>query len=143
LALIAELWAMIRFDGHYRSDVQKHIRFEDGVRREEEFYLYYTFFPEGVWICKTTHVPNYRMDQFLRSINTPAICSDPDADEPLLPNKELLYQSGTWKAEDNLLHIEWHNSNLEQSPMEWSLVVVNSHLLQTISAEYNLKFQAH
>jgi hypothetical protein len=50
---------MIRFDGHYRSATQKHIRFVEGERKEEEYYLYYVFFPDGVWICKTTHAPAY------------------------------------------------------------------------------------
>ena len=134
---------MIRFDGHYRSEAQKHIRFVEGERKEEEYYLYYTFFPDGAWICKTSPAPAYGMAQFLRSIDTPSILEDPDADEPMMSNRELLYQSGTWRREDDLLHIEWHNSNLEQSPMQWAFSIVDEEELCTLMGEYSLRFTAH
>jgi hypothetical protein len=66
-----------------------------------------------------------------------------DADEPMMSNKELLYQSGRWRREDDLLHIEWHNSHLETNPMEWAFFIVDEEELSTIMGEYSLRFKAH
>jgi hypothetical protein len=41
----------------YRSNEQFHVRFVNGQRKEEPYYLYYLFRADGVWISKTEEDP--------------------------------------------------------------------------------------
>jgi hypothetical protein len=123
--------------------MQKHLRYEDGVRREEPYYLYYVFFPEGGWICKTIHSPAYGMAQFLKSVDLASIRSEPHLDEPMLDNNELFFQSGTWTQEENMILVEWRNTLAQEEPLFWKFRLRPDGELETEMGEYQLRFTAH
>ena len=131
---------MLRHDGYYVSEAQIHLRNDGGRRIEEEYFLLYRFFQDGTWICKTAPIAEFGFEAFLSGLDLDAIRQHPDEDEPMLPNRELLYQSGTYTYSEGTVFIEWKNSNVQEEPLHWKFQVVNENRLETAFGEYSLKF---
>lgn len=132
----------ILMDGFYRSEVQGHIRYEEGRRTEEEFYLYYKFLPEGIWICRTTASPELAYNQYLRSLDMDQILIDPDHDEPMTENRELIYQCGRYEVGEGWVRLIWKNSLLEDGERRWKFYLMGPYRLETEFATFGLDYRA-
>lgn len=131
----------IQFDGFYRSEVQSHVRFEDGRRKEEEYYLYYKFLPEGVWVCKTTGSSAFRMNAFLNSIDMDRVLVEPDHDEPLIEGNELFYQCGRFETGPGFVKLIWKNSMLDEKERSWKFYLIEPDWLETEFAAFGLEYR--
>lgn len=126
---------MLRHDGYYVSTPLSWVRHDGGRRSEEEYFLLYWFFPDGTWICKTADDAGFDLESFLFGLDLDEIRHNPDADEPQLPNGELLYQSGTYWFTDERVSIEWKNLQVQEEPMRWSLRIADAERLETVTGE--------
>lgn len=115
----------------YRSNEQFHVRFIDGERKEEPYYLYYMFRSNGVWIAKTTDKKALDLDDFMEGIDLAEILHDPHHTEPMDENRELLYQCGTYELRDETAFLSWKNSHLEEKERGWYFRIRNPHTLST------------
>ncbi|MEM7038427.1 MAG: hypothetical protein AAF570_15690 [Bacteroidota bacterium] len=122
----------------YRSNEQFHVRFINGERKEEPYYLYYMFRPDGVWLSKTTDYPALEAEDFMVDIDLAAVGADPDHDEPLDTNRELRYQCGTYECKNDTVYINWKHSQLEGEKRQWYFRIRESGLLETDFQEVQL-----
>lgn len=123
----------------YRSDAQAHVRYVNGERKEEPYYLYYLFRPDGIWLCKTTEDPFLEIEDFLAQIDLAAIISDPHHDEPLDRRQELVYQSGTYIIRDETVFLTWKHNLLEEKERRWYFRILPSGILSTDFGEIELQ----
>ena len=123
----------------YRSNEQFHVRFVGDERKEEPYFLHYFFRPDGVWISKTADAPISNEDEFWDDIEQELISEDPDHDEPMTEDRELIYQCGRYTIADGTLHLKWTNSNLEEKKRAWHFRIRNTELLETDFQEVQLK----
>ena len=130
----------IRLEGFYRSEVQGHIRFEEGERKEEEFYLYYKFFPEGIWICKTTGDLDFDFEDFFRIVDMDQIMYTPDHDEPMDENRELFYQCGKYVSGPGFVKLTWKNSHIEGKERAWKFYMQGPDRLETEFGTFGLDY---
>lgn len=131
----------LKFDGFYISEEQEHVRFVNHLRSTESYWLMYIFYPDGTWICKTAEDPDFPIYEWLKDLDVEAILSKPEDDEPILPNNELLFQSGRWVMEGRRVTLDWRNTNVGSEPMRWSFNLLSENELETTGGEYRLKFK--
>ena len=131
----------IKYDGCYISEEQEDVRYHIDRRILEPYYLFYSFFPDGTWICKTADTKDFPFLPWLQALDVETIRRNPEKDEPMMPNKELLYQSGNWRMEDDTVHIEWKNSHVGNEPMYWFFRMKNEEELETRGGEFTLIFK--
>ena len=129
----------LRLNALFRSNEQFHVRFVNGERKEEGYYLYYMFHPKGIWISRTVDYPALDMEGFLADVDMVAIHADPDHDEPLLPNRELRYQSGTFKVDQGTVWLKWKHSQLEGEERQWYFRIREEDDLHTDFEEVTLR----
>jgi|JI10StandDraft_1071094.scaffolds.fasta_scaffold1084829_1 hypothetical protein len=129
---------LLQFNVFYRSDAQSHVRYVDHERKEEPYYLYYYFRPDGVWLCKTTDDPFLEAEDFLYSIDLPLILADPHHDEPMDRSQELIYQSGTYLLREDTVFLTWKHSLLEEKERRWHFRIHASGMLSTDFGEIEL-----
>lgn len=115
----------------YRSNEQFHVRWVNGERREESYFLYYLFKRDGTWICKTSDRPRLSEDEFFDDVDEAWVSEDPDHDEPMNAERELLYQCGTYEIRDDTIYISWKNTNLEEKKRVWYFRIPEPHRLET------------
>jgi hypothetical protein len=115
----------------YRSNEQFHVRWVNGERKEEPYFLYYLFRQDGIWLSKTSDDPRMSEDEFYDSIDEAWVTEDPDHDEPMTESQELLYQAGTYEIRNETVYITWKNSNMEEKKRTWYFRIREPHLLET------------
>jgi hypothetical protein len=123
----------------FRSNEQFHVRWVNGVRKEEPYFLYYLFRPNGVWISKTVDDPRLSEDEFWDHIDEAWVNEDPDHDEPMNEEQELLYQTGTYEIKNETVYITWRNTNLEEKKRTWYFRIRQPDLLETDFEEVSLQ----
>lgn len=115
----------------YRSNEQFHVRFVNGERKEEPYYLYYLFRADGVWISKTEEDPRLSEDEFWDEIDEAWVTDDPDHDEPMTEDDELFYQVGTYEIKNETVYLTWRNTHLEEKKRTWYFRIRSADLLET------------
>ena len=133
---------MLIHNAFYRSNEQFHVRFIGGERKEESYYLYYTFRSDGIWLCKTTDQPDLELEDFLGELDLAEVIFDPDHSEPMDENRELLYQSGYYEVRNETVYCTWKNRHLdEKEGREWYFRIRTPELLSTDFEEVQLKLK--
>lgn len=131
---------MILHNVIYRSNEQVHVRFSGSERKEEPYFLYYTFREDGVWICKTTDSDRLELEDFMGGIDLAEIAFDPDHTEPMDEQQELLYQCGRYEIKENTVYCAWKNKHLEDKEgRKWYFRIRSEHLLSTDFEEVELR----
>ncbi|HHG84761.1 MAG TPA: hypothetical protein ENJ82_08420 [Bacteroidetes bacterium] len=131
----------IHFNALYRSDAQAHVRYIDGERKEEPYYLYYYFREDGIWLSKTTDAPWLDVEDFLAEIDLAVVNSDPHHDEPLTKSNELRYQCGDYELLEDAVFLNWRHSMLEEEKRRWYFRIRSPEFMQTDFGEYELRLQ--
>ncbi len=132
--------SMLIYNVFYRSNEQFHIRFDGGERKEESYYLYYIFYEDGTWLCKTASQADLNLNDFLNSVDLSEVIRDPDHSEPMDNNQELLYQSGKYKIRGNTVHITWRNKHLEEEGSKsWHFRIQSAEIISTDFGEVQLQ----
>lgn len=132
---------MLLHDVFYRSNEQFHVRFVDHERKEEPYYLYYYFRPDGIWLCKTEEASTYDLVDFLASLDLAEVLHDPHHTEPMNAKNELLYQSGTYELRNESVYLTWRNGNLEEKERTWYFRIKDENYLHTDFEEFILEPQ--
>ena len=125
----------------YRSNEQFHVRFVQGERKEEPYFLYYMFRPDGVWISVTSEDPSLETEDIMAHVDLARIMSDPHHDEPLDAKQELKYQSGTFEIRNDTLFLTWKHNLLEEKQRQWYFRFRNSGELSTDFEEIILELR--
>lgn len=128
----------IQYHTLYHSNEQFHVRWLNGERKEEPYFLHYLFRPDGIWVCKTTDRPRIDPEEFYDDIDGAQISHDPDHDEPMNAERDLLYQSGRFELKNGTIYIHWKNTNLEEKKRSWYFRIRHSGLLETDFEEVQL-----
>jgi hypothetical protein len=123
----------------YRSNEQFHVRFVGGERKEEPYYLYYMFRPDGIWMSKTTDDARLDEEEFYDDIDVAWVTHDPDHDEPMTADQELLYQCGTFEIKNETVYLTWKNTHLEEKKRTWYFRIRNTEFLETDFEEVQLR----
>ncbi|MEM0997646.1 MAG: hypothetical protein AAGN35_11220 [Bacteroidota bacterium] len=131
--------APIRFSALYRSDQQFHVRYINGERKEEPYYLYYFFREDGIWLSQTIDAQHLEVEDFLAPIDLAVVISDPHHDEPLNDKKELQYQCGDFELLEDAIFLNWRHSMLEDEKRRWYFRIRSEHLLETDFGEVKLE----
>lgn len=127
----------------YRSNEQFHVRFVNGERKEEPYFLYYLFRKDGVWMSKTSDDARLSQDEFFDDIDQAYVSEDPDHDEPMNADMELVYQSGTYEVKNDTVFLTWKNSHLEEKKRTWYFRIRSEEHLETDFEEVILRPQPH
>ena len=123
---------MILYNTFYRSNEQSHVRFVEGERKIEPYFLYYLFREDGVWMCKTTSESHFELEDFLGSVDMAEITFDPDHSEPMDENRELKYQCGKYKIQNETVYCSWKNKHLDdEKGREWYFRIRSKEVLST------------
>ena len=131
---------MIQENTIYTSNEQEHIRYEGDIRKVETYFLHYLFRPEGVWLCKTSEFAVLDLDGFMEGIDLAEVLHDPDHTEPMDDNRELRYQSGKFRIQNETVYCKWQNKHLdEEAGREWYFRIRNADLLETDFQEIQLR----
>lgn len=128
----------LKFFALYRSDQQFHVRYINGERKEEPYYLYYYFMEDGLWLSQTTDEAHLDIEDFLASIDMAVVREDPHHDEPLNENDELLYQAGDFELLEDAVYLNWKHSMLEEEKRRWYFRIKSESFLQTDFGEVQL-----
>jgi hypothetical protein len=128
----------LQYHVFYRSNPQSHVRYLNGERKEESYYLYYTFRQDGIWLSKTTDDPYLALEDFLADLDLASILADPDHDEPLDRNQELVYQAGRYEVRSDTVFLTWMHSLLEEKKRVWYFRIHASGRLATDFEEIEL-----
>ena len=123
----------------FRSNEQFHVRWVNGERKEEPYFLYYVFRKDGIWISKTSDDARLSEDEFYDDIDQAWITEDPDHDEPMNEERELLYQSGTYQISNDTVFLTWKNSHLEEKKRTWYFRIREPEFLETDFEEVGLR----
>lgn len=129
----------IYFHTIYRSNEQYHVRWINGERKEEPYFLYYLFRKDGVWLSRTSDDPRIGEDEFYDGIDEAWVTEDPDHDEPMDEQRELLYQCGTFEIRNETVFLTWKNSNLEEKKRTWYFRIRQEDYLETDFEEVSLR----
>lgn len=131
----------LRLHALYRSNEQFHVRFINGERKEEPYFLYYIFRPDGIWLSKTTDDPILEAEDFLYSLDLAKVIAEPHHDEPLDARNELEYQCGTYDLRGDTVYLTWKHSLLEEKQRRWHFRIHDSGVLSTDFEEIILEPQ--
>jgi hypothetical protein len=123
----------------YRSNEQFHVRFVNGERKEEAYFLYYLFRKDGIWLSKTCDDARLSSDEFFDDIDQAFVTEDPDHDEPMNEERELMYQSGTYEIKNDTVFLTWKNSHLEEKKRTWYFRIRSADQLETDFEEVVLR----
>ncbi len=123
----------------YRSNEQFHVRFVNGERKEEPYFLFYLFRKDGIWISKTNDKAGLSEEDFFDDIDQASITEDPHHDEPMNEDRELMYQSGTYEIKNETVFLTWENSHLEEKKRTWYFRIRESDFLETDFEEVALR----
>ena len=115
----------------FRSNEQQHVRWVNAERKEEAYFLYYVFRKDGIWISKTSDNPRLSADEFYDDVDQAWITEDPDHDEPMNEDRELIYQSGTYEIRNETVFLTWKNSHLEEKKRTWYFRIRSEDHLET------------
>jgi hypothetical protein len=129
----------IKFFTLYRSNQQFHVRFIDGERKEEPYYLYYYFLKDGTWLSQTTDDARLHEEDFMANIDMAVVREDPHHDEPLNENNELLYQAGDFELLEDAIFLNWKHSMLEEEKRRWYFRIRSESFLETDFGEVELR----
>lgn len=129
----------IKVHSIYRSNEQFHVRYVGNERKEEPYFLFYYFRPDGIWISKTADSPFSSVEDFWDDIDQAYISEDPDHDEPMTADRDLVYQCGRYTIVDGTIYIDWRNTNLEEKKRRWHFRIRNEALLETDFQEVQLR----
>lgn len=133
---------MLIHNAFYRSNEQFHVRFKEGERKEESYYLYYMFREDGIWLCKTTDQEDLTLTDFLGSIDLAEVVFDPDHSEPMDEKKELVYQSGKYEIRQETVYCNWKNKHLDDKEgRNWYFRIRSAELLSTDFEEVQLRLK--
>lgn len=123
----------------YRSDQQFHVRYVNGERKEEPYYLYYYFREDGIWLSQTTDEPRLDVEDFLAEIDMAVVREDPHHDEPLNEKDELIYQAGDFELLEDAVYLNWKHSMLEEEKRRWYFRIRSESFLETDFGEVKLR----
>lgn len=130
----------IRTDGYYRTGVREIVSYEGEERKAEEVYVYYLFLPNGIWVSKTVPAPNFDFKGFLESLGLDLEFLNPEDDEPLLSDGDLVYQCGWYEREGDGIRFRWQHSALEDGEHRWLLRITEQGDLSDAAGDYVLRF---
>lgn len=125
----------------FRSNEQFHVRWVNGERKEEPYFLYYLFRRDGIWLSKTSDDPRLSEEEFFDHIDEAWVTQDPHHDEPMTASRDLLYQAGTYEISNETVYLTWKNTHLEEKKRTWYFRIRHQDFLETDFEEVQLKPQ--